>query len=106
MRVGDTMYVAGQIGNTPEGLVKGFEPQSRQVMENLAAVLKSAGLGMDDVVKCQVFMTDISKLDEFGKIYISYFKPGSLPARTSIGVTALPRGAEMEVDCIASAAAQ
>lgn len=106
VRVGDLVYVAGQIGNGPDGLVKGFESQSRQVMDNIAAVLKGAGLGMDDVVKCQVFMADIGKLDDFGKIYVSYFKPGQLPARTSVGVAALPRGADMEVDCIANAASK
>jgi 2-iminobutanoate/2-iminopropanoate deaminase len=106
VRVGDMVYVAGQVGIGPDGLVKGFESQSKQVMDNIATVLKSAGLGMDDIVKCQVFMADISKLDDFGKIYVSYFKPGQLPARTSVGVAALPRGADMEVDCIANASAR
>jgi 2-iminobutanoate/2-iminopropanoate deaminase len=106
VRVGDIVYVAGQIGLGPDGLEKGFESQSRRVMDNIAAVLKSVGLGMDDVVKCQIFIADVGKLDEFGKIYVSYFKPGQLPARTSVGVAALPRGAEMEVDCIANAGAK
>ena len=100
------MYLAGQIGLGPDGLVKGFELQSKQAMDNVMADLKSVGLSMDDVVKCQVFMADISKLDDFGKVYVSYFKPGLLPARTSIGVAGLPRGADLEIECIASAASK
>jgi 2-iminobutanoate/2-iminopropanoate deaminase len=100
---GDLVFVSGQLGRGKDGMVAGLEAQSRQTMENVGAVLKAAGLGFDDVVKCQVFMTDISKLGEFGKVYTSFFKPDRLPARTSVGVGGLPMGAEVEVDCIARA---
>jgi 2-iminobutanoate/2-iminopropanoate deaminase len=98
---GDLVFVAGQLGRNKDGLVPGLEGQSRAAMENLGAVLKAAGLGFDDVVKCQVFVTDINKLGDFGKVYTSFFKPDRLPARTSVGVAGLPMGAEVEVDCIA-----
>lgn len=100
---GELVFVSGQLGRGKDGMVAGLEGQARQTMENLGAVLKAAGLGYDDVVKCQVFITDINKLGDFGKVYTSFFKPERLPARTSVGVSGLPMGAEVEVDCIARA---
>ena len=106
VQAGQMVYVSGQLGRTAAGLVPGFEPQARQAMDNLAAAFNSTGVPMDNVVKCQVYLTDLSKLGDFSKIYVSYFKPDRLPARTSVGVAALPSGAEVEVDCIAQLASK
>ena len=102
VQAGDLMYVSGTLGRGADGkLAQGVDAQVKLGMENMLATLKSVGLSADDVVKCQLFMTDISKLGDVGKTYTSFFKPGHLPARTSLGVSALPSGAEVEIDCIA-----
>ncbi|MES2125639.1 MAG: RidA family protein [Pseudomonadota bacterium] len=104
---GDLVYVSGLLGRGADGnVLKGLDAQVKGAMDSLVGTLKSVGLTADDVVKCQVFMTDISKLSDLGKVYVTYFKPDRLPARTSIGVSALPFGAEVEIDCIAHVAAK
>jgi reactive intermediate/imine deaminase len=100
---GDTVYLSGQIGLGPDGLVEGFEAQVRKMMDNLAATLHSLGLGMDNLVKCTVFMADMAQWQDFNRIYISYFQPGRYPARSALGATGLALGAAVEIDCIALA---
>lgn len=103
VRVGDTIYLSGQIGIGPDGLVDGFEAQSRQMMDNVAATLNSMGLGMRHLVKCSVMIADMSKWSRFNDIYITYFEPGRYPARCAMGSNGLALGAELEIDCIAHA---
>lgn len=102
VRVGDTLYLAGQIGIAPEGLVPGFEPQVRRMMENVEATLRSLGLAMEHLVMCKVFMADLSKWNDFNEIYVSYFNKGLYPARSAFGATELALGAHVEIECIAS----
>jgi enamine deaminase RidA (YjgF/YER057c/UK114 family) len=72
-------------------------------MDNVAAVLARHGSSMNDVVKCTVFLTDMSKFAAFNAIYTSYFKPGRLPARSAVGPAALAApGATLEVECWAA----
>ena len=100
--VGDMLYLSGQIGTGPDGkLVEGWEAQSRQTMDNIAGVLKREGLSMDDVVKCTVMLGDMSRWPEFNRIYLTYFKPGRLPARSAFGANGLAMGAVVEVECLA-----
>lgn len=101
VRVGDTVYLAGQIGLGPEGLVPDFEGQVRQMMDNVATTLDRLELGMEHLVKCSVFMTDLSRWQDFNRIYVQYFDPKCLPARCASGATALALGAQVEIDCIA-----
>ncbi|MES2017312.1 MAG: RidA family protein [Pseudomonadota bacterium] len=96
------VYVAGQLGRAAADPVTSFELQARQAMDKIAAALGSTGVPMDNVVRCNVYLTDISKLGDFSKIYVTYFKPDRLPVRTSVGVAALPAGGELEVDCMAA----
>ncbi|CDG83549.1 RidA family protein [Janthinobacterium agaricidamnosum] len=103
VRVGDTIYLSGQIGLGPDGLADGFEAQSRQMMDNVAATLKSMGLGMQHLVKCSVMIADMSKWSRFNDIYITYFEAGRYPARCAMGSNGLALGAELEIDCIAHA---
>jgi reactive intermediate/imine deaminase len=103
VRVGDLLIVSGQLGITP-GQPEPFEAEAKKAMDNVAAVLAKHGDSMNDVVKCTVFMTDISKFAAFNGIYTSYFKPGRLPTRTAVGVAALAApGASLEVECWAAA---
>ena len=94
------LYVSGEVGTGPDGkLVEGFEAQARQTMDNIARTLKAERLTMDDVFKCTVYLTDMSRWADFNKIYVPYFKPGRLPARSAVGANGLALGALMEVEC-------
>jgi len=103
VRVDHTLYLSGQIGARPDGtLPADFDEQARQVMDNIAATLKSFGLGMDRVAKCTVMMADMSNWQRFNAIYVTYFQPGHLPARSAFGASGLAMGAALEVECIAA----
>lgn len=100
---GDTVYLSGQLGLGPDGLVAGFEAQVRQMMDNIAATLRDLGLGMENLVKCTVFMADMAQWQAFNRIYVSYFQAGRYPARSALGAGALALGAAVEMECIAVA---
>ena len=103
--VGDTVYLSGQIGLDPatgQMVDGGTEAQARRVMENLGAVLKESGLGFGHVVKATIFMTDLAEFAKVNEIYGSYFPAGGVPpARSTVQVAALPRGARIEIDFVA-----
>jgi reactive intermediate/imine deaminase len=104
VRVGDMVYLSGQIGNRADGtLPDGLEAQSRQVMDNIGGVLKSAGLSFKDVVKCTVMIDDIKQWGDFNKVYVTYFPAGKFPARSAFGADGLALGALIEVECLAYA---
>jgi reactive intermediate/imine deaminase len=100
VRAGDILYLSGEIGEGPDGkLAHGLEAQTTQTMENIAATLKKNGASYDDVFKCTVMLTDMSKWADFNKVYVRYFKPNRLPARSAIGANGLALGALVEVEC-------
>jgi reactive intermediate/imine deaminase len=102
VRVGNTIWVSGQIPLDPKTkeLVPGdVEAQVRQVFENLKAIVAAAGASFDDVVKATVFLVDLSHFGLVNKIMAEYFRE-PYPARAAVGVAALPRGAQVEVECI------
>jgi enamine deaminase RidA (YjgF/YER057c/UK114 family) len=100
VRVGDTLYLSGAIGAKPGiGLADGVEAQARQAMENIKTAVTKYGATMDDVFKCTVMLKDFSKWDAFNAIYVSYFKPDRLPARSAFGVNGVI--GELEVECMA-----
>jgi 2-iminobutanoate/2-iminopropanoate deaminase len=102
VRVEHVLYLSGQIGAGPDGqLPPQFADQARQTLENVRATLKTSGLGMDDIFKCTVMLADMSHWGEFNKIYVTYFRPDRLPARSAIGANGLARGAMLEVECLA-----
>ena len=103
IRSGKLVFCSGQIAIDPRtgALIEGgVEAQTRVVLDNLGAVLAEAGLNYRDVVKCGVFLTDLAEFSAFDAVYAEYFDREP-PARTTIGVSALPRGARVEVDAIA-----
>lgn len=104
VRVGDVLFLAGQVGNVPGemGLVEGgIGPETRQVMENIKTVLERYGYGMEDVVKCTIFMADISEWGAMNEVYRTFFtKP--YPARSALGANGLALGAAVEIECIAA----
>jgi reactive intermediate/imine deaminase len=102
VRVGNTIWVSGQIPLDPQTkeLVMGdVEAQARQVFQNLKAIVVAAGASLDDVVKATIFLTDLSHFALVNKIMAEYFRE-PYPARAAVGVAALPRGAKIEVECI------
>jgi len=104
VRVGDMLYLSGALGNLP-GTLKlapgGMAGEARQTMENIGAVLKFCGLDFADVVKCTIMLADMSEWAEFNKVYVTYFVPEKLPARSALGCNGLALGARAEVECIA-----
>ena len=101
-RVGNTIWVSGQIPLDPatQSLVSGdMESQVHQVFRNLQAIVEAAGAGLDDVVKATVYLIDLSHFALVNKIMAEYFRE-PYPARAAVGVAALPRGAQIEVECV------
>lgn len=105
VRVGDTLYMSGQIGQVPEGMDRrkeGFDAAVRAAMDSIGAILKSNGLGFGDVVKCTVMLNDMADWPRFNAAYLPYFEGKRLPARSAFGANGLALGAPLEVECIAA----
>ncbi len=103
IRSGKIIYTSGQIALDPAtgNLVDGdFAAQVRRVFENLKAVLTAGGTNFGSVVKATVYLTDLANFGTLNEIYASYFGD-TKPARTTVGVGQLPRGALVEIDLIA-----
>jgi len=102
IRAGDTVYLSGQIPLDPATMqiVEGFENQVRRVLANLEAVCREAGAGLDDVVRVTVYLTDLANFPVVNEIMASRFRE-PYPARVTVGVASLPRGAAVEIDAIA-----
>ena len=103
VRTGDTLYLSGQIPLDPATmeLVDGsVEAQIRRVFDNLAAVLDAAGAGLGDIAKLNIYLTDLTHFPLVNELMSEYFGE-PYPARAAIGVAALPKGAQVEMDAIA-----
>ena len=102
VKKGTTVYLSGQIPLNPETmeLVSGdMAEQIRRVFDNLAAVAQAAGGSLDDVVKLNVFLTDLGNFALVNEIMAACFRP-PYPARAAVGVAALPKGAQVEMDAV------
>ena len=103
VRSGNMLFLSGQIPLDPKSgnLIEGdFSAQSRRVFDNLRAVLKAAGADFRNVVRATVYLTDLSNFQTLNAIYGEYFGSHK-PARSTVGVAQLPRGAAVEIDLIA-----
>ncbi len=101
---GDVLYCSGQVPLDPAtgALVNAtVEAEAEQALQNLGGVLKAAGLGFDCVVRCTVYMTDMADYAAINEVYARYFSADMPPAREAVQVSALPRGARVEISCIA-----
>ena len=101
---GGVLYASGQIGLDPKtgALVEGgFEAEARQVLANLAAVAKAAGMSLSDVLRLTVYVTDLANFPKLNEIFASVLSD-PFPARATVEVSALPRGASVEIDMIAT----
>ncbi|NHC06865.1 RidA family protein [Azonexus fungiphilus] len=101
VRVGDTVYLSGQIGLDPATMqmVDGIDGQIVRVFENLKAVAEAAGGSLADVVKLNVFLTDLGNFAKVNETMARYFSE-PFPARAAVGVKELPRGALVEADAV------
>ena len=102
IRSGKTVYLSGQVPLVPETMQMldgDIEASIHQVFKNLKAVCEAAGGSLDDIVKLNVFLTDLGCFDSVNKIMATYFSE-PYPARAAIGVAALPKGAEVEMDAV------
>ena len=101
VKVGDTVYMSGQIGLDPATMemVEGIEAQVRRVFDNLSAVTVAAGGSLADIVKLNIFLTDLGHFALVNSIMAEYFKE-PYPARAAVGVASLPRGALVEADAV------
>ncbi|MDB5475694.1 MAG: Endoribonuclease [Phenylobacterium sp.] len=98
VRAGDFLIVSGQLG-VQAGKAQSFAEEARRAMDNVAGVLGRHGASMDQVVKCTVMLADMGQWPAFNEVYVGFFKPGRLPARSAFGVGALAGGARLEVEC-------
>jgi reactive intermediate/imine deaminase len=102
VRVGDMLYLSGQIGNVPGTLdlaPGGMEGQARQTMDNIQAVLEANGASFSKVTKCLVMLSDMSQWADFNKVYVTYFEPGQFPARSAFGANGLALSGALEIEC-------
>jgi 2-iminobutanoate/2-iminopropanoate deaminase len=105
VRTGRFLFCSGQIPLDPKSgqIVAGdIAAQTRRVLDNIAAILKAEGLGFDHVVKTTIFLTNLGDFQTVNEIYGSYFKQDP-PARSTVQVAALPKGADVEIEVIAVA---
>lgn len=104
VRVGDTLYLSGQLGISQDGkLPEGIEAQTKQALENIGTVLKRAGRGYEDVFHCTAMLSDMANWPAFNKIYVTYFPEGKRPARSAFGASGLALGGLIELECQAYA---
>jgi len=101
--VNGTYYFSGQIGIDPKtsNLVEGFSAQLKQVMKNIDGLLTSQGLTRDNIVKTSIFLTDLGNFAEVNQAYVEFFKE-PYPARSTVEVPKLPKGALVEIEVIAA----
>ncbi|MBM3887557.1 MAG: RidA family protein [Verrucomicrobia bacterium] len=104
VRAGDLLFCAGQIALDPATgnlVAGGIKEQTERVLENIKAVLASQGIGVEHVVKATVFMTNLADFAAMNEVYAKCF-PTNPPARSTVQVAALPKGAQVEIEVIAT----
>ncbi len=104
IQAGDMLYISGQIAIDPASgdlIVSNIEDETHQVLKNIGAILKTAGLNYTDVVICTVFVNDMNLFSRINAVYATYFHQGVPPARATVQVSALPKFVNIEIAAIA-----
>lgn len=103
IKMGGTLYVSGQVGLKPDGTfdTTSIENESTQALNNIKAIVEASGMSMDDVSKATIYLTDIKNFAKVNEVYKSYFKLNP-PARETVEVKGLPKGAHVEISVIAN----
>ena len=102
--IGNTLYTSGQIALNPatmELVMDNIETETRQVMENMKAVLQAADMTFENVVKSTIFIMDMADFGSINTVYGKYFDESTAPARETVQVAALPKGVNVEISMIA-----
>lgn len=105
VRVGSTIFFSGQIPLDPKTgqmISGGIDAETRRVMENIAGLLKAENLGFENIVKTTIFLADMNDFQKVNEIYGSHFKSAP-PARSTVQVAGLPKGARVEIEVVAIA---
>lgn len=99
----NTLYISGQIALDQNGqlITASIEEETHTVLRQVGAILESAGLGFENVLKCSVFVQDINDFARINAVYATYFAEATAPARELVQVAALPKGAHVEISVIA-----
>ena len=100
----NTLYISGQVAINPENneIIKGsIQDATKLIMKNIGAILNEAGFNFKDVVRSKIYLTDMNNFSKVNTVYGSYFDQNSEPARTTIEVSGLPLGVDVEIDMIA-----
>ena len=103
IRTGSLLFCSGQIPLDPttgEIVKTDVEGQARRCLENLVGVCDAAGTSLDQAVRCTVYLTDIGDFARVNEVYAQFFEGDDPPARVAVGVAALPKGADVEIDAI------
>lgn len=103
VRVGNTLYLSGQLGNIPgshELVEGGIAAETRQTLDNISATLKRHGSSLQQLVKCTIFLADINEWPQMNEVYKTFFKD-HYPARSALAGSGLALGARVEMECIA-----
>lgn len=101
--VNDTLYISGQVPiniETGNLITENIELATHQVLRNIKVLLAEAGMTLENVVKCTIFMTDLNEFQKMNAVYASYFE-GDAPARETVEISRLPMDATIEISCIA-----
>ena len=104
IRIGDFLYTSGQIALDPESgifLSGEIEEETEQTLKNISAILQAGGVNFENVIKTTVYLSDLNHFTRMNQVYEKYFSKNK-PARACVQVAALPKGAKIEIDAIAS----
>jgi len=104
IRIGDFLYTSGQIALDPESgifLSGEIEEETEQTLKNISAILQAGGVNFENVIKTTVYLSDLNDFTRMNQVYEKYFSKNK-PARACVQVAALPKGARVEIDAIAS----
>ena len=102
--VDKTLYISGQVALNPENneLIQGsIKDETHQIMKNIKSILNEAGLDFKNVVRSKIYLTDMNNFSKVNQVYGSYFEKSHEPARTTLEVSGLPLGVDVEIDMIA-----
>jgi 2-iminobutanoate/2-iminopropanoate deaminase len=102
--IGNTLYTSGQIAinpNTGELVLDDIETETKQVMENMKAVLEAAAMAFENVIKVTIYIMDMNDFARINGVYGSYFDENSAPARETVQVAGLPKGVNVEISMVA-----
>lgn len=103
--IGNMLYTSGQIAINPitnNLVLNTIEDETQQVMENIKAILETAGMTFENVIKCSIFIMNMNDFDAINQVYGSYFNPETAPARETVQVACLPRNVNIEISVVAS----